>query len=908
MVFSVRCLTLGLVALAVLSSYVFWSRLSSCKNETNLFIATHHVRSSSPSPSTVCDMKNSSESDLLKKALARYPSCSFEVQDISGNVQHMGQRTSATLFTGWTPLTKNMELSSFLESPLGSFTQYVKGAGVQPLQDKNGTFCTAPGAALTRVMMEQARRSKKQLLFFTNDKENPQFSKALSQYYSVPSFLNHVLSFKVFSAMIQGGSHPFHKHGEAWLGQVVGSRLWYVLPPQSRPPSEKANACAYLKGEAVLPDGAQACVQLPGQVVHLPKGWMHATCALQEWNVGVGAQNGDLKSYNQAFPKLKANDKAEVNEEDKFRAKMVECGALPPDASDGEAKHCQLLTPSATIAPHRLPGWSWFGGDLKTYYNKLTEDERRKRNPSDLATYAVHRWMGRKRSTLVHYELVHESIKDGLKWNQADLRVFDAGCGLGAGLMWFEKREPTWNLVGHTVSEEQYTWIMNDLPPHRFKVALESYDKPPVVGRLFDVFYSLEAAIHSPDLSHTLRMWSSRLREGGLVVIIDDFLAPGIRKDDNDVVLFASSWMATSLASVDDVVRFANAAGMDLINDRDLVNEFEIIRLNYKKQTPSLDAEGGKTHQGWLGAKVRQKLTVQGKIHYRMLVLRKRGDSDDTHRVARIPPTSKSNSCAVVPFVSNSGNTWNGSIQPVLRTGVGQHGGKEMACISSWYCCDKGAEIMDKLKGSRTDRTPFLKLPETLFGHYLDVFAKHLTEFYRTYPAIRPSGAEGVFLDIGGTGSVASGMRQVTSKFAHFAGPLQYWVLDSDGAAKGLSNAIVCDIDNCSAARDCAYDVTFSHTVLEHAAEPWKAFDTVARITKRGGISLHLVPWSYEYHATPDDYFRFSHRALQTLFENRGFETLQVGYDICTKPRAMRSRVDEHYDAIWLTYIVARKL
>jgi len=176
----------------------------------------------------------------------------------------------------------------------------------------------------------------------------------------------------------------------------------------------------------------------------------------------------------------------------------------------------------------------------------------------------------------------------------------------------------------------------------------------------------------------------------------------------------------------------------------------------------------------------------------------------------------------------------------------------------------------------------------------------HLTDFYSNV-------SHGKFLDIGGTGSTASGMNQVQTKFKHFAGPLEYFLLDSDPAAKKLSNAIVCNIEDCPEALDCSYDVTFSHTVLEHALRPWLAFDTIARITKKGGLSLHLVPFSYQYHATPIDAFRFTTEALSTLLKDRGFSVLDVGYDICTKPSHMRTKIDEHFDTIWLTYIIAKK-
>ena len=99
--------------------------------------------------------------------------------------------------------------------------------------------------------------------------------------------------------------------------------------------------------------------------------------------------------------------------------------------------------------------WAWYNGDINEYYNKLERDEHVKRKPEEIATYAVHRWLGPKHSTLVHYQLVRAEIYDhllqthvSLAPSNESLRVFDAGCGLGAGLMWFEQNEPQFELVG----------------------------------------------------------------------------------------------------------------------------------------------------------------------------------------------------------------------------------------------------------------------------------------------------------------------------------------------------------------------------------------------------------------------------------------------------------------------------
>jgi hypothetical protein len=216
--------------------------------------------------------------------------------------------------------------------------------------------------------------------------------------------------------------------------------------------------------------------------------------------------------------------------------------------------------------------------------------------------------------------------------------------------------------------------------------------------------------------------------------------------------------------------------GMALVRDRDLGSEYQVVKRNYRNKAPELRDEQGRVHQGWLGSKVRQKLIVDGKISYRLIVLQKKGGEVKSLAAASAENVS---SCTRIPSVKKVGDaTLSIAIDPILMTGKGKNGGEQMACISGWYCCDKGTSLWDDLESSRTEKTAFLQLERDLFGHYLTSFAKHLTEFYRSYPA--DYSEKGVFLDIGGTGSVASGMKQVTSKFSNFAGPLQYVALDSD--------------------------------------------------------------------------------------------------------------------------------
>ena len=39
-------------------------------------------------------------------------------------------------------------------------------------------------------------------------------------------------------------------------------------------------------------------------------------------------------------------------------------------------------------------------------------------------------------------------------------------------MMWLEEKEPSWDLLGHTISQDQLTYIDDKLPAHKFKAKL----------------------------------------------------------------------------------------------------------------------------------------------------------------------------------------------------------------------------------------------------------------------------------------------------------------------------------------------------------------------------------------------------------------------------------------------------
>ena len=156
-------------------------------------------------------------------AIKNLPPCQAIRYDMSAtqfNSSHLA------LFSRWdVPAISEWNDKLKFQSDYGTYMQYVKGRDVQPLKDTDGRSCTTSTHSLIDAMSQLAsEKGEMDVLFFTNDKENPDFINALSESYSIPAPLLEVdafsTGFKVFSAMERGSSHPFHFHDTAWLGQV----------------------------------------------------------------------------------------------------------------------------------------------------------------------------------------------------------------------------------------------------------------------------------------------------------------------------------------------------------------------------------------------------------------------------------------------------------------------------------------------------------------------------------------------------------------------------------------------------------------------------------------------------------------------------------------------------------------
>jgi SAM-dependent methyltransferase len=63
------------------------------------------------------------------------------------------------------------------------------------------------------------------------------------------------------------------------------------------------------------------------------------------------------------------------------------------------------------------------------------------------------------------------------------------------------------------------------------------------------------------------------------------------------------------------------------------------------------------------------------------------------------------------------------------------------------------------------------------------------------------------------------------------------------------------------------FDLVICCHVLEHTRRPAKAARNIEALLRPGGVAYVATPWSQAFHATPDDYWRFSVRGLMLMFE-----------------------------------------
>ena len=75
------------------------------------------------------------------------------------------------------------------------------------------------------------------------------------------------------------------------------------------------------------------------------------------------------------------------------------------------------------------------------------------------------------------------------------------------------------------------------------------------------------------------------------------------------------------------------------------------------------------------------------------------------------------------------------------------------------------------------------------------------------------------------------------------------------------------------------FDIVFSKDTFEHILNPWDATKNIQKLLKNKGLVMFFVPFSWRYHASPYDTYRYSHTGIQYIIERLGkIKKIESGY------------------------------
>lgn len=156
----------------------------------------------------------------------------------------------------------------------------------------------------------------------------------------------------------------------------------------------------------------------------------------------------------------------------------------------------------------------------------------------------------------------------------ADRRVLDLGCGVGAAALYLARRLPV-DVTGVSISPEQVRLaerFANGAGPLRGSVRFATADftdlPPELTG--FDVAYAIESFVHADPASGFLREAARALRPGGRLLVVDDVRTAGTDAQDPRLDDVRTGWHAETLVSVDEAASLAAEHGLTLTSAADL--------------------------------------------------------------------------------------------------------------------------------------------------------------------------------------------------------------------------------------------------------------------------------------------------------------------------------------------------
>lgn len=138
-----------------------------------------------------------------------------------------------------------------------------------------------------------------------------------------------------------------------------------------------------------------------------------------------------------------------------------------------------------------------------------------------------------------------------------------------------------------------------------------------------------------------------------------------------------------------------------------------------------------------------------------------------------------------------------------------------------------------------------------------DNFLSKHTEYY-----------QGVVYDLGCGESPYQGF---ISQFSQ-----QYIGVDWEGSNHITKETVLADLNELLPLDSGIADCIISLSVMEHLYQPQTMLNEAYRLLKPHGAMVLQVPWQWQVHEAPHDYFRYTPFALKYMFNKAGFEEVNI--------------------------------
>ena len=245
------------------------------------------------------------------------------------------------------------------------------------------------------------------------------------------------------------------------------------------------------------------------------------------------------------------------------------------------------------------------------------------------------------RQAAFHY--VDELILAQLRPLGGTPKVVDLGCGVGASLVYLASQLDI-HAEGITISPRQAERAARLIAAARplGKVRCRQGDYlalPPDITDA-DLAFSIEAVVHSPDLTRYFREAARALRPGGKLIVCDDFLADRAtspsRVEQRWLDEFRQGWRIGSLVTVAKARALALAEGLELVDDLDLSPHLELRRPRDRWISLLMIAlrplkPRGEYWLSLLGGNALQLALEAGVLQYRFLTFQRRTTRSGSH-------------------------------------------------------------------------------------------------------------------------------------------------------------------------------------------------------------------------------------------------------------------------------------